>query len=200
MALTANTSRRQVPPLRRASGRDDRTASPLDAPCYCYLLPCYSLLAPRYHRSRTLPDTALDGIRIVDLSQGIAGPYCTKLLADLGAEVVKVEPPAGDLTRRLGPFPGDVPDPDKSGLFIHLNGGKKSITLDLATESGRIVLRKLLAGADVLVESETPGRMAELGLAYDDLQGRLPEARLLLRDPVRPDRPVREATRRTPSP
>ena len=57
-----------------------------------------------------MPDSALEGIRIVDLSQGIAGPYCTKLLADLGAEVIKVEPPDGDYTRRLGPFPGDVPD------------------------------------------------------------------------------------------
>ncbi len=121
-----------------------------------------------------MPDTALDGVRIVDLSQGIAGPYCTKLLADLGADVVKVEPPAGDVTRRLGPFPGDVPDPDKSGLFIHLNGNKKSITLDITSESGRAVLRKLLASTDVLVESETPGRMAELGLSYDDLKGDFP--------------------------
>jgi crotonobetainyl-CoA:carnitine CoA-transferase CaiB-like acyl-CoA transferase len=121
-----------------------------------------------------MPDTALDGVRIVDLSQGIAGPYCTKLLADLGADVVKVEPPTGDVTRRLGPFPGDVPDPDKSGLFIHLNGNKKSITLDVTSESGKVVLRKLLANADVLVESETPGRMAEIGLAYDDLKAEFP--------------------------
>ncbi len=121
-----------------------------------------------------MPDTALDGVRIVDLSQGIAGPYCTKLLADLGAEVIKVEPPTGDVTRRLGPFPGDVPDPEKSGLFIHLNGNKKSITLDIATESGKVVLRKLLASADVLVENEMPGRMAEFGLSYDDLKGELP--------------------------
>src|SRR5688572_9563643 len=121
-----------------------------------------------------MSETALDGIRIVDLSQGIAGPYCTKLLTDLGADVVKVEPPTGDVTRRLGPFPGDIPDPDKSGLFIHLNGNKKSITLDVASESGKTVLRKLLAKADVLVESETPGRMAELGLAYDDLKSDFP--------------------------
>jgi crotonobetainyl-CoA:carnitine CoA-transferase CaiB-like acyl-CoA transferase len=110
----------------------------------------------------------------VDLSQGIAGPYCTKLLADLGAEVIKVEPPGGDHTRRLGPFPGDIPDGEKSGLFIHLNGNKKSVVLDITTDDGKAVLRKLLSEADVLVESETPGRMAELGLAYEQLKGDFP--------------------------
>ena len=105
-----------------------------------------------------MPESALEGIRVVDLSQGIAGPYCTKLLADLGADVIKVEPPEGDYARRLGPFPGDVPDHDKGGLFLHLNTNKKSVTLDLETQSGRVVLRKLLANADVLVESESAGR------------------------------------------
>ena len=121
-----------------------------------------------------MPEAALEGIRVVDLSQGIAGPYCTRLLADLGAEVIKVEPPDGDYVRRLGPFPGDVPHPDKGGLFIHLNGNKKSVTLDLTTESGRVVLRKLLARADVLVESEKPGHMASLGLGYGKLTGEFP--------------------------
>jgi CoA:oxalate CoA-transferase len=122
-----------------------------------------------------LPDMALDGVRVVDLSQGIAGPYCTRLLADLGAEVVKVEPPEGDYARRLGPFPNDVPDPDKSGLFIHLNGNKKSVTLDVSTKSGQIVLRKLLANADVLVESADPGQLSSLGLGYEHLKGEFPE-------------------------
>ena len=139
-----------------------------------------------------MPETALDGLRIIDLTQGIAGPYATKLLADSGAEVIKVEPPDGDYTRRLGPFPGDVPDRDKSGLFIHLNGNKKSVTLDISTTSGQVVLQKLLANADVLVEGETPGRMASLGLGYDDLKGDFPEPHLLLDDAVRTDRPVRD--------
>ena len=121
-----------------------------------------------------LPDTALDGIRVVDLSQGIAGPYCTKLLADLGAEVIKVEPPDGDYTRRLGPFPGDVPDPEKSGLFIHLNGNKKSVTLDINEPAGRDALRRLLGTADVFVESEMPGRLSELELGYHDVHGDFP--------------------------
>ncbi len=121
-----------------------------------------------------MPDLALQDIRVVDLSQGIAGPYCTRLLGDLGAEVIKVEPPEGDYTRRLGPFPDDEPDPDKGGLFIHLNGNKKSLTLDIATASGQVILKKLLAKADVLVESSTPGEMASLGLGYDDLKSEFP--------------------------
>ena len=121
-----------------------------------------------------MADGALDGVRVVDLSQGIAGPYCTKLLADLGAEVIKVEPPAGDYTRTLGPFPGDRPDPEKSGLFIHLNGGKKSVVLDIDSDDGRAALAKLLAGADVFVESEMPGRLAEIDLDYNDIRDAYP--------------------------
>lgn len=122
-----------------------------------------------------MAEAALGGVRVVDLSQGIAGPYCTKLLADLGAEVIKIEPPTGDYTRRLGPFPGDVPDPEKSGLFIHLNGGKKSVVLDIDADDGRAALGKLLASADVLVESEMPGRMADLDLHYNDLRDAYPK-------------------------
>lgn len=117
----------------------------------------------------------LGGLRVIDLSQGIAGPYCARLLADLGAEVIKVEPPDGDLTRRLGPFPGDVPDPEKSGLFIHLNGNKRSVTLDLDSDEGRSALRRLLATADVLIESETPGRMADLELGFGNLSNECPK-------------------------
>jgi crotonobetainyl-CoA:carnitine CoA-transferase CaiB-like acyl-CoA transferase len=122
-----------------------------------------------------LSELALDDLRIIDLSQGIAGPYCAKLLADCGAEVIKVEPPQGDYARALGPFPDDVPHHDKGGLFMHLNGNKKSVTLDIETESGRTVLRKLLARADVLVESYAPGHLASLGLGYDDLKVEQPE-------------------------
>ena len=126
-------------------------------------------------RPFSVTDSALGGLRVIDLSQGIAGPYCARLLADLGAEVIKVEPPDGDFTRRLGPFPDDVPDPEKSGLFIHLNGNKQSVTVDLDSDEGRAVLRKLIASADVLIESETPGRMAELGLGFSDVSGELPK-------------------------
>jgi crotonobetainyl-CoA:carnitine CoA-transferase CaiB-like acyl-CoA transferase len=121
------------------------------------------------------PVLALDDLRVIDLSQGIAGPYCAKLLADCGAEVIKVEPPGGDYARSLGPFPSDIPHHDKGGLFVHLNGNKKSVTLDIETESGRTVLRKLLARADVLVEGYPPGHLASMGLGYDDLKGELPD-------------------------
>jgi crotonobetainyl-CoA:carnitine CoA-transferase CaiB-like acyl-CoA transferase len=122
-----------------------------------------------------LPDLALDDLRVIDLSQGIAGPYCAKLLADCGAEVIKVEPPEGDYARSLGSFPDDIPHHDKGGLFVHLNGNKKSVTLDIETASGRAVLRKLLAKADILVESHPPGRMASMGLGHDDLKDELPD-------------------------
>ena len=121
-----------------------------------------------------MTDAALSDLRVLDLSQGVAGPYCTKLLADCGAEVIKIEPPAGDISRRLGPFPEDLPHPEKSGLFLHLNTNKKSVTLDVATTSGVVILKKLLARANVLVESSPPGRMDELGLGYEQLRQDFP--------------------------
>lgn len=151
--------------------------TPITSACSLFPVPRpRAIIPPRLStEGADLPDTALDGIRIVDLTQGIGGPYATKLIAESGAEVIKVEPPGGDYARRLGPFPGDQPHHDKGGLFIHLNGSKKSVTLDITTDSGRAVLRKLLENADVLVECETPGRMAELGLAYDDLKSDHPQ-------------------------
>jgi len=122
-----------------------------------------------------MAERALDGLRVVDVSQGIAGPYATKLLGDSGALVTKVEPPAGDYTRRLGPFPGDTPDPERSGLFLHLNTGKRSVTLDISVPSGRVVLRKLLAHADVFVCGERTSTLKEWELTYDDLNGEFPE-------------------------
>ena len=122
-----------------------------------------------------MAEGALSGLRIIELSEGIAGPYCGKLFVDLGAEVIKIEPPDGDRSRRLGPFPGDEPHPEKSGLFLHLNTGKKSVTLDVSVNSGQVVLKKLLAHADALIVSEGPSRMAEWGLAYGDLKGDLPQ-------------------------
>ena len=113
---------------------------------------------------------ALAGVRAIDLSQGIAGPYCTKQLAALGAEVIKVEPPAGDPSRRMGPFVGDDPHPEKSVLVLYLNTGKKSVTLDLGAESGRRTVEALARDADVLVESFAPGTMDQLGLSHERLQ------------------------------
>jgi crotonobetainyl-CoA:carnitine CoA-transferase CaiB-like acyl-CoA transferase len=122
-----------------------------------------------------MPDRALEGLRVVDISQGIAGPYATKLLADSGALVTKVEPPGGDYSRRLGPFPDDDPHPERSGLFLHLNTSKRSITLDVSVPSGRVVLRKLLANADVFVCGEKTSTLQEWELTWDDLGSEFPD-------------------------
>jgi crotonobetainyl-CoA:carnitine CoA-transferase CaiB-like acyl-CoA transferase len=120
-------------------------------------------------------ERAMDGLRVVDISQGIAGPYATKLLADSGASVTKVEPPGGDYSRRLGPFPDDNPDPEKSGLYIHLNTSKRSVTLDVSVASGQVVLKKLLANADVFVVGEKASTLKSWGLSYDDLKIEFPD-------------------------
>jgi crotonobetainyl-CoA:carnitine CoA-transferase CaiB-like acyl-CoA transferase len=113
---------------------------------------------------------ALAGLKVVDVSNGAGGGYCTKLLAGLGADVLTVEPPGtGDETRAAGPFPGDVPDAEKSGLFLHLATGKRSVTLNLDTDGGCAILKRLVADADVLVESLPPGTLAGWGLDYDRL-------------------------------
>ncbi len=107
----------------------------------------------------------LSDLRVIDLTHYIAGPYCTKLLADFGADVIKIErPDGGDPARLLGPFPGDVVDSEKSGVFLHLNTNKRSVTINLKTAAGRDILHGLLRQADLLVESFRPGVMARLGL------------------------------------
>ena len=117
-----------------------------------------------------MPGAALAGLRVVDLTQHVAGPYCTKLLADFGAAVVKVERPnGGDPARRLGPFPGGVPHPEKSGLFLYLNTNKRGVTLNLKDPQGRAMLLQMVKDADVLVENFSPRVMPSLGLSYDVL-------------------------------
>ncbi len=112
----------------------------------------------------------LSGLRVLDLTHGIAGPYCTKLLADFGADVIKVERPGtGDFARSLGPFPGDVPHLENSGIFLHLNTNKRSVVLDLKTRQGVEVVKDLAREADILVESFRPGVMERLGLSYEVL-------------------------------
>ena len=110
---------------------------------------------------------ALEGVRILDLTRHVAGPFCTKLLADYGADVIKIEPPGrGDPARWIAPFAGGLPHPERSGLFLHLNTNKRSITLNLKTETGRAIFLKLLASADIVVENFRPRTMPALGLDY----------------------------------
>jgi crotonobetainyl-CoA:carnitine CoA-transferase CaiB-like acyl-CoA transferase len=116
-------------------------------------------------------DNLLTGIRVIDLTRCISGPYCTKLMAALGAEVIKIEKPGtGDPARRLGPFPDDRPHPEASGIFLYLNAGKKSITLNLKTQTGFNILKKLSREADVLVENFEPEVRQRLNLDYDVLK------------------------------
>ena len=118
-----------------------------------------------------MPHGALESLKVLDLTHHVAGPYCTKLLADYGAEVVKIERPVlGDPCRRMGPFAQDEPDPEKSLLFAYLNTNKRSVTLDLKTQQGQQILRALLEGSDVIVESFSPRVMPSLGLGYDSLK------------------------------
>ncbi|MBI2847118.1 MAG: CoA transferase [Chloroflexi bacterium] len=119
---------------------------------------------------------ALSHINILDLSHHVAGPYCTKLLAELGAEVVKVERPVpGDPARKKGPFPGDMPHQEKSALFLYLNTNKKSITLNLKSETGRRIFHELLQETDALVENFKPSAMPNLRLDYETLSKVKPE-------------------------
>lgn len=107
---------------------------------------------------------ALNSLRVIDLSRVLAGPLCTQMLADNGADVIKVEPPSGDETRTLGP-PFD--DQGTAAYFHAVNRGKRAMTLDLAQSEGRDVLLRLLENADVLVENFLPGTMARWRLDYD---------------------------------
>lgn len=111
----------------------------------------------------------LKGLRVLDLSRMLSGPYCTMHLADHGAEVIKIEGGGGDTSRGNGPFRDDDPDHEWAGYFVSLNRGKKSIRLDLKSESGKASFRKLAATADVIVENFRPGVMERLGLAYETL-------------------------------
>lgn len=112
---------------------------------------------------------ALAGLRVLDLSQVLAGPFCTQMLADHGAEVIKIEPPEGDPARRFAPFRPDDAERAFGGYFQSINRGKKSVVLDLKDPAGRDAFLGLVAGADVLVENYRAGVMERLGLGYEAL-------------------------------
>ncbi|MFJ9390803.1 CoA transferase [Nocardioides sp. NPDC101246] len=116
----------------------------------------------------------LVGVRVIEVGDRI-GEYCGLVLAGLGAEVIKVEPPEGAESRRMGPFVDDVPDPEKSLHFWTYNRGKRSVVLDLDTDDGRSGLEELVAGGDVLLDATPVGYLDERGLGSATLRGRLPE-------------------------
>ncbi len=112
---------------------------------------------------------ALDGLRVLDLTQVLAGPFCTMVLADHGADVIKIEPPTGDLTRELGPFPEGDDKKLLGGYFHSINRNKRGIVLDLKTPGGRQVLERLVQDTDVIMENYRAGVMDRLGLSYEHL-------------------------------
>jgi CoA:oxalate CoA-transferase len=112
----------------------------------------------------------LDDIRVLDISQGIAGPLCAKILGDFGADVIKVEPSGGESGRTMPPFFHDDPHPEKSLFFLLLNLNKRGITLNLETPQGADIFKNLVRHADVVVETFPPGYLASLGLGYDILE------------------------------
>lgn len=124
-------------------------------------------------------DWPLTGVRVVDLSADIAGPYCTKLLVDAGAEVIKIEPPGGDPLRRFSASGTAIPAGKDGALFQYLNASKHSVVADLDTKEGRERVLDLSATADVVVESLGAGEMASRGLSFDVLQQRNPRLALV---------------------
>ncbi|MCI0802162.1 MAG: CoA transferase [Chloroflexi bacterium] len=116
----------------------------------------------------------LDGVKVLDLSEDIAGSFCGRLLADYGADVLKLEPPTGAALRRMGPFFGDDPHPEKSLFYLLMNLNKKGATLNLETVTGRNILKRLVPHVDVVIECYRPGYLAGLGVGYDDLRAENP--------------------------
>ncbi len=122
-----------------------------------------------------MPDAALAGIRVLELGQMVSAPYCAKLFADFGADVIKIETPeGGDAARGWGPFPNDQAHPEKSGLFHFLNTNKRGVTLDLSAASGREQLLGLVERSQVLIENNSPRQMREWELDYATLSERNP--------------------------
>ena len=118
-----------------------------------------------------MAEQALSGVKVVECGSMVSAAYTAKLLADLGAEVVKIEQPgSGDEARSYGPFPGDIPHPERSGLFLYLNANKLGITLNLKTKTGRDIMHQLLNEADILVENYHPKEGKESGLDYATLK------------------------------
>lgn len=112
---------------------------------------------------------ALEGLMVLDFTSQLAGPYCTKLLADMGARVIKVEPPGGDSSRRLPPFKDDQPGSDRSAVFQYLNTNKESVVLDLKMPESAAIVGSLVGLADLIVTASSPQQESALGIDYATL-------------------------------
>ncbi len=148
-----------------------RAASGRREPWFEEYLPAVTETSPNVPTSRR----PLDGIRVLDLSRVLSGPSCGKALADLGADVIKVEPPEGDLTRTAQPRVGGLP-----AYFAQQNCGKRCVSVDLRLEAGRDLVAALASASDVVLENFRPGVLDRLGLGYAAVQAHNPEGRVLL--------------------
>ena len=140
-------------------------------------------------------DRPLSHIRVLDLTRVLAGPWAAQNLADLGAEVIKIERPERRRHAQLGSAVAegrDGHDTREAAYFLSVNRGKKSVTVDIAKPAGQQIVRELAAKSDVLIENYKVGDLARYGLGYDELRRRT-RARLLLDHRIRPGRPVRAA-------
>ena len=117
------------------------------------------------------PETSLADLRVLDLSDGAAGAFCTRLFAGYGGDVIVLEPPSGHTLRIHGPFAGDRPHRETGALWLYLGAGKRSVTLDVKTKTGQRLFRRMVEDANVIVETFPPGRMDSLGLGYATLTG-----------------------------
>lgn len=140
----------------------------------------------------------LDGVTVLDLSEWIAGPYATRLFADAGADVIKIERPArkggvgGDPSRGVGPFRGGAPHPEKSGTFFYFNAGKRSVVLDLTRPEAQAAALRIVDRADIVIESFRPGVMDRLGVGWKEIHARKPEIALVSLAPFGQESPYRD--------
>ena len=139
------------------------------------------------------PPSSLSGLRVVEWSSLVSAPFCGKLLAELGADVLKIEPPqTGDQSRQLGPFPNESPHPERSGAFLFANLNKRGVTLNVHNPEGRSLLLKLLESADVLLENQPFQTLKETGLDHDSLKSRFPSLIVTSISPYGRSGPYRE--------
>ena len=142
-----------------------------------------------------MTDRALEGLRVVELGAGIPAAYATKLLADLGADVIKVEPPGGDPLRLHGPFPNDEPDPETGTLHLFLNANKRDVTADLEADEGRSRLLDLACHADLVVHNLAPSDLERLRIEHPDLEAMRPGLVMVSITPFGYDTPHRDWAR-----
>ncbi|MCH2525556.1 MAG: CoA transferase [Dehalococcoidia bacterium] len=117
-----------------------------------------------------MPQGALSDLKVLDLGDYVSAPWCARVFANLGAEVIKIEPPDGDRSRLAGPFPKDIPHPEKSGLYLYINAGKLGVTLDVTNPAGRKVFLEMVAEADIIIDNHRPDELLAWGLDYDNLK------------------------------